>query len=317
MLIHDPILRFVFPERPTTVSVDATVGRTILSVDLLRRTKLHTMRAALILTAIFLSPLLTSRPAKAEVVDPLAAGAPEPFVFRSAQSVGPMNAALYVPQPTKASAPHGSNSHELVPANFQNNDQTPFVEDPSHVLPAPAATPAPNGQIATSKDPCAAVPNKPLNALGMSIAQPACKLPTDLATPCWEQINQKEGGYAAARSWPVCCYQWDATCFYHRPLYFEEINLERYGYQCGDRSCCCSCGRECCLQPVASAAHFFGTIPLLPYCMAVDCPGDHIYTLGHYRPGDCNPWRWHWPPCDPVAALSEGGDWVGLAAAIP
>ncbi len=38
---------------------------------------------------------------------------------------------------------------------------------------------------------------------------------------------------------------WAAPNFYHRPLYFEEANLERYGF---------SYGR---LQPFASAAHFF------------------------------------------------------------
>ena len=78
--------------------------------------------------------------------------------------------------------------------------------------------------------------------------------------------------------------------FCHRPLYFEEINLERYGYGCG-----------WCLQPGASAAHFFGTVPALPYLMTVDCPHECIYTLGHYRPGSCPPWRatgrpaTHWP----------------------
>ena len=164
------------------------------------------------------------------------------------------------------------------------------------------------------KDPCGAVEAKPLNSLGINITAPTGKLPTDLATHCWDQINQNGGN---CRCWPMFCYRWDATCFCHQPLYFEEINLERYGYQCGDRCCCCTCGRECCLQPAASAAHFFGTVLVLPYCMAVDCPGDCVYTLGHYRPGDCNPWRWYWPPCDPLAAAAEGGVWTGLIFAIP
>jgi hypothetical protein len=71
------------------------------------------------------------------------------------------------------------------------------------------------------------------------------------------------------------------------------------------------------MQPAASAAHFFGTIPLLPYCMAVDCPGECIYALGHYRPGNCNPKRYIWPPCSPRAILAEGGVWTGLVFLIP
>jgi hypothetical protein len=49
----------------------------------------------------------------------------------------------------------------------------------------------------------------------------------------------------------VCC-GWQ---FCHRPLYFEERCLERYG----SRTCCC--------QPGASALHFYGTALLLPIKM--------------------------------------------------
>jgi hypothetical protein len=49
----------------------------------------------------------------------------------------------------------------------------------------------------------------------------------------------------------ICC-GWQ---FCHRPLYFEERCLERYGC----RTCCC--------QPAASALHFYGTALLLPIKM--------------------------------------------------
>jgi hypothetical protein len=51
--------------------------------------------------------------------------------------------------------------------------------------------------------------------------------------------------------------------------------------------------------------------------MFEQCPGDCVYTLGHYRPGNCNPWRWYWPTFDPVAAVAAGGIWTGLVFAIP
>jgi hypothetical protein len=181
-------------------------------------------------------------------------------------------------------------------ANFQPPPGTPQLTRPL-VVQAPEAIPVP----AQQSDPCSQVVEKPLGALGINIAIPTGDVPTDHGTVCLASMNT-----AAVRSFPTYNYQWDATCFCHRPLYFEEINLERYGYGCG-----------CCLQPLASAAHFFGTVPALPYCMAADCPHECVYTLGHYRPGSCPPWRCHWPPADPIAAAAEGGVWTGMIFLIP
>lgn len=106
--------------------------------------------------------------------------------------------------------------------------------------------------------------------------------------------------------WPTRGVHWVASCSRHRPLYFEEVNLERHGYTCSR-----------CLQPVISGAHFFTAIPALPYKMAANCPRECIYTLGHYRPGSCVPWRPVWPPCDFKAAAAEAGVVVGLVFLIP
>lgn len=157
-----------------------------------------------------------------------------------------------------------------------------------------------------SKNPCAAMDEKPLGELGIGIALPEGKLPDDFATACWNQLNTSPGPLTALRCWSSFVYNWNATCLCHRPLYFEQINLERHGY-----GCCES------LQPLASAAHFFATVPALPYCMAVECPCECVYTLGHYRPGSCPPWRHHWPPCSPLAAAAEGGVWTGMIFLIP
>lgn len=54
--------------------------------------------------------------------------------------------------------------------------------------------------------------------------------------------------------------------FTHRPLYFEERALERNGRTIGV------------LQPGLSAAHFFGTIPVLPYKMGAQPPSRPMYT---------------------------------------
>jgi len=78
---------------------------------------------------------------------------------------------------------------------------------------------------------------------------------------------------------------WLAPDFHHRPLYFEETNLERYGNR-----------RP--LQVFCSAAHFFGTIPILPYKLGVDLPYECMYTNGYCRPGDCVPYQIYHRPVE-------------------
>ncbi len=75
-------------------------------------------------------------------------------------------------------------------------------------------------------------------------------------------------------------YTWISPVFYHKPLYFEQPNLERYGQ-----------GAHRYLQPAASSIHFFGTIPLLPYKVLTQHPCEKYYTLGNRRPGNCNPYQ--------------------------
>lgn len=120
-----------------------------------------------------------------------------------------------------------------------------------------------------------------------------------LATPLVDDLRR----YG---EWPKRVVHWAPSCSVHRPLYFEEVNLERHGYT-----------RSHCLQPVLSGAHFFAAVPALPYKMAAQCPRECVYTLGHYRPGSCVPWRPVWPPCECKAAAAQAGVAVGLIFLIP
>jgi hypothetical protein len=106
--------------------------------------------------------------------------------------------------------------------------------------------------------------------------------------------------------WGDNVFNWSAAKSWHHPLYFEEVNLERYGYQCHPLA-----------QPFVSGAHFFLTVPTLPYQMTVHPPRECIYTLGHYRPGSCAPWQRNRLPWDPRAAAVEAGVVVGLVFLIP
>ena len=82
--------------------------------------------------------------------------------------------------------------------------------------------------------------------------------------------------------------------------------MERYGHNLGPI-----------LQPFASGAHFFLTVPILPYKMGLEPPDECIYTLGYYRPGSCAPWILDPLPLSVRAALAQGGVWTGMAFLIP
>lgn len=143
----------------------------------------------------------------------------------------------------------------------------------------------------------------PMQQLGVDISLPKGELPTGVAEP--RLVTTTPEGQLP-RPWPTLTYHWKAPGTVHHPLYFEEINAERYGYTC------CSCA-----QPFISTAHFFGTIPALPYLKAANCPWECQYTLGHYRAGSCPPDRFHCWPVSKLGALSEVGNAAWLIIVLP
>lgn len=145
----------------------------------------------------------------------------------------------------------------------------------------------------------------PLSEVRANIATPDGKLPEDVAALCRQSTTPTSDARLTC-GWAVYEKHWAATCMHHRPLYFEEVNAERYGYTPGHR-----------LQPFISAGRFLATIPALPYLMVARPQRERIYTLGHYRPGDCVPYRWHRPPCCVGAGVVEAAVIVGLVALVP
>jgi len=124
---------------------------------------------------------------------------------------------------------------------------------------------------------------RPIHALGVSIAPPAGELPPDDAQIRFARAPVIDAASIGGRDWLEYAYFWQAPALRHRPLYFEEPNLERYGHTAG-----------CLLQPVVSAAHFFSAVPALPLKMALRRPHSGHYTLGHSRPGSDAGWRRPW-----------------------
>ncbi|MGB7325620.1 MAG: hypothetical protein WBD31_12170 [Rubripirellula sp.] len=82
---------------------------------------------------------------------------------------------------------------------------------------------------------------------------------------------------------------WVASGVRHRPLYFEDVNLERYGH-------------HYLAQPLVSGVRFFGSAIVLPLRMCADKPCECETSLGLKRPGDptC-------PVCRKPVALATGG----------
>lgn len=109
-----------------------------------------------------------------------------------------------------------------------------------------------------------------------------------------------------SRHWEPSKITWKASNLMHKPLYFEEVNLERYGHTAGPI-----------LQPVVSSAHFFANIAVLPYKMGVHLPNECQYALGYYRPGDCAPWITQPVPLSLRGALFQAGAVTGTVLLIP
>jgi len=102
------------------------------------------------------------------------------------------------------------------------------------------------------------------------------------------------GAVDESNPWPTEVKTWVTPTFEHKPLYFEQPNLERYGY-----------GTKPFFQPLASSAHFYGSILILPYKLCSQHPSEKVYPLGHQRPGDraCYQQRFFLGESSPGAAL--------------
>lgn len=108
------------------------------------------------------------------------------------------------------------------------------------------------------------------------------------------------------REWAPTKFSWKASGLCHKPLYFEQVQLERYGHSWGPY-----------LQPVICGGHFFLTVPVLPYLMGVNAPNECLYTLGYYRPGSCAPYMLDALPISVRGAIYEAGIFTGLTYAFP
>jgi hypothetical protein len=91
---------------------------------------------------------------------------------------------------------------------------------------------------------------------------------------------------------------------YH-PLYFQQINAERYGWELGV------------FQPLVSTAQFYGDVLLMPYKVAYNPPWTCDANTGYNLPGNPEPLRFLTVPFSWRGVAAEVGAAVGGAAIFP
>jgi hypothetical protein len=148
--------------------------------------------------------------------------------------------------------------------------------------------------------------DRPLSEVQARVAPAQGEVPSDDAAEVFGSSATSLRLADEPRHWPGTAFYWQASWLAHRPLCFEEKMLERYGYSHWPLA-----------QPVISGAHFFATLPILPYKKGLDPHHQPIYDLGFPRPGVCAPALCPRAPWNARAAAYEAGAVTGLIFFIP
>lgn len=216
--------------------------------------------------------------------------------------------------------------------------------------PTPSLQPAsPAASSATAQ----LLDDRPIGQLRASLQLPSeATAPDNAAQPHLQAAGLQYQVTGLGRGFCLEPVDWDATALRHRPLYFEEPNLERlgyyYGYPCDGRyrrfvcspvSKTLACRSDDCwlkqkwfawqyaldcnppdnqiIQPFVSACNFYGRIAMLPYQWGAMPPCEDVYVLGEDRPGSPVPYRKHYMPPSLKGVLYQGAAVTGLGFAIP
>ena len=145
-----------------------------------------------------------------------------------------------------------------------------------------------------------APPSRPRDAVALTAELPR---PENRACQYLESFSPAYYATPARYGAPRPCR--NAHVFWHRPLYYEDPNLERCGQTCG------------CLTTAASVMHFATAIAFTPYLVGAnhptscvqslpDCPTCHSFDCTAYWPG----WSWK-------GAALQAAAVTGLYFAVP
>ena len=123
------------------------------------------------------------------------------------------------------------------------------------------------------------------------------KLPAEIEL---SQENQIE------RTYPDSFFQWKASNISYCPLYFQDVQLERYGHTYPDY-----------IQPFVSVTKFGTQLIGLPYQMGIDSPHKTVTPLGYYQPGEPAPKLCYQIPLSLKGAVYQAATVTGLIYLIP
>ncbi len=146
---------------------------------------------------------------------------------------------------------------------------------------------------------------KPLRSLSISVKPPTGELPKNTAAAHLDKIPRQVIVMGTSRDWNLVTKEWEAPSVAYNPLYFEEPNLERFGYNYGVA------------QPFISAGRFFGRVALLPYMIGAYPLHEERYALGYARPGDNPPYQVEKLPVSGRGAIFQSLAVTGLVFLIP
>lgn len=110
----------------------------------------------------------------------------------------------------------------------------------------------------------------------------------------------------AGRMFTPTTFTWTASALCHKPLYFEQIELERYGHTPGPI-----------LEAPMAGIKFAADLATLPYKVGINPPNECQYALGYYRPGNCAPWIIPPVPLSLRGAIFQATAVTGISWIIP
>lgn len=196
-----------------------------------------------------------------------------------------------------AVAARGADWRMLLPRHTRADARSPVAAEPAAATAPQAAVRLVAAETepakTTPKSRCESEDKDCLEALELLRADALDRIDLDIRVggqpgndyPCECRL---EGETYEPRRFAATTFTWKAAGYCHKPLYFEDWALERYGHSHGTL-----------VDPFVSAAHFFVTLPVLPYKVGVELPWECVYPLGYYRPGSCAPWT---VPAVPISA---------------
>ena len=139
-----------------------------------------------------------------------------------------------------------------------------------------------------------------------SIKRLLSRTPTESAYEKASLLNSSRFRTKDEAEWLTSMAGWTAPEFYTRPIYFEQINFERY-----------ETSAPAWTRPAISYAQFLGTIPVLPYKVGANEPTSRMYTVGHYPYDQVTPAHSNWGKLSKKGMLLQGAATTGLIFFIP